>query len=104
MISNGNNFCIFRTICLDDSSETNKETWITYKILRGHVDDILDLTWSFDSLTLASGEVGCKAIIWDVQKGKSKFQMHDHKNFVQGVALDPKDKLLATMSTDRYVD
>lgn len=72
-----------------------------YKILRGHVDDILDLTWSTDSLFLASGEVACKAIIWDVMKGKSKFQLHDHKNFVQGVAWDPKDKFLATMSTDR---
>lgn len=54
-----------------------------------------------DSLFLASGEIGCKAIIWDVMKGKSKFQVLDHKNFVQGVAWDPKDKFLATMSTDR---
>lgn len=80
-----------------------KETWTAIKILRGHVDDVYDLTWSPDSLFLASGEIGCKTIIWDIQKGKSKFQLQDHKNFVQGVAWDPKDKFLATMSTDRYV-
>lgn len=86
---------------LDDGPEQYEEIWVTHKILRGHVDDVLDLAWSMDSIYLASGEIGCKAIIWDVMKGKSKFQVLDHKNFVQGVTWDPKDKFLATMSTDR---
>lgn len=95
--------CGFYTICKDDNSELTKETWITYKTLRGHVDDVLDLAWSLDSLYLASGEIGCKAIVWDLVKGKSKFQLQEHNNFVQGVAWDPKDKFVATISTDRYV-
>lgn len=73
-----------------------------FKTLRGHLDDILDLSWSLDSTCLASGEVGCTAIVWDVLKGKSKFHLNEHKNFVQGVAWDPKEKYLATISADRY--
>lgn len=85
----------------DDSSEQNKETWVIFKTLRGHLEDVLDLTWSLDSMYLISGEVGCNAIVWDVMKGKNKYFLNDHKNFVQGVAWDPKDKFLATISTDR---
>ncbi|XP_055322411.1 chromatin assembly factor 1 subunit B [Sitodiplosis mosellana] len=85
----------------DDSSEANRETWNIFKTLRGHLDDVLDLSWSLDSLYLASGEVGCTAMVWDVMKGKSKLLLNEHKNFVQGVAWDPKDKYLATISSDR---
>ena len=81
----------------------NKETWNIFKTLRGHLDDVLDLSWSLDSLQLVSGGVGGTAIVWDVMKGKSKFHLNDHKNFVQGVAWDPKDKYLATIASDRYV-
>lgn len=81
----------------------NKETWNIFKTLRGHLDDVLDLSWSLDSLYLVSGGVGGTAIVWDVVKGKSKFHLNDHKNFVQGVAWDPKDKYLATIASDRYV-
>lgn len=86
----------------DDGSEQNKETWNVFKTLRGHLDDILDLSWSLDSTCMASAEVGCMCIVWDVMKGKSKLHMNDHKNFVQGVAWDPRDKFVATLSSDRY--
>ncbi|XP_058125233.1 chromatin assembly factor 1 subunit B [Anopheles ziemanni] len=87
---------------LDTVDEQDKETWLTLKILRGHMEDVYDLSWSANSLFLASGSVDNTAIVWDVMRGKSQAILHDHKGFVQGVAWDPKDKYLATLSTDRY--
>lgn len=87
----------------DDISEADKEIWLTFKILRGHIEDVYDLSWSQDSQFLLSGSVDNTAIIWDVQKAKSSAIIKDHKGFVQGVAFDPLNKLLATFGTDRYL-
>ncbi|CAG9861270.1 unnamed protein product [Phyllotreta striolata] len=85
---------------LEDDSD-DKETWIVFKILRGHKEDIYDLCWSVDNSKLLTGSVDNTAIIWDLTKGRSDIILSDHKGFVQGVAWDPKDQLLATISTDR---
>lgn len=86
----------------DDSSDNDKETWLTYKTLRGHLEDIYDLSFSSDSNFLISGSVDNTAMVWDVQKAKSTAILRDHKGFVQGVAWDPLNKYLATLSTDRH--
>lgn len=86
---------------LDDNNENDKETWLIYKTLRGHLEDVYDLSWSMDSLSLISGSVDNTAIIWDIKKGRSKAILNDHKGFVQGVAWDPLDKIVATLATDR---
>lgn len=65
------------------------------------MEDVYDLSWSPDSLNLISGSVDNTAIVWDVLKGKSLSILDDHKSFVQGVAWDPQNKYLATLSTDR---
>ncbi|KAL0272465.1 UNVERIFIED_CONTAM: hypothetical protein PYX00_005422 [Menopon gallinae] len=81
--------------------EKDKETWISWKVLKGHLEDVYDLSWSSDGTKLISGSVDNTAIIWDVTKGRSLGIVGEHKGFVQGVAWDPKDKYLATMCTDR---
>ncbi len=86
---------------LDTTNEQDKEIWITFKILRGHMEDVYDLAWSPDSLNLISASVDNTAMVWDVVKGKSQCILGDHKNFVQGVAWDPKNQFLITLSTDR---
>lgn len=86
---------------LDSTNEQDKEVWITLKVLRGHMEDIYDLSWAPNSLYLVSGSVDNSAMIWDVQKGKSLSILNDHKGFVQGVAWDPKNQYIATLSTDR---
>ncbi|KAI8127651.1 hypothetical protein FF38_03209 [Lucilia cuprina] len=88
---------------LDPTNEQDKEVWITLKVLRGHMEDIYDLSWSPNSLFLVSGSVDNSAMVWDVQKGKSMAILNDHKGFVQGVAWDPKNQYIATLSTDRYL-
>ncbi|XP_050668965.1 chromatin assembly factor 1 subunit B [Leptidea sinapis] len=84
-----------------EGEEQYKESWVIHKTLRGHMEDVLDLSWSMDSLHLASGSVDNKLIIWDVGRGKYTNINTDHKGFVQGVSWDPKGQFIATTSTDR---
>nr|XP_023030076.1 chromatin assembly factor 1 subunit B [Leptinotarsa decemlineata] len=79
----------------------DKEIWVVYKVLRGHKEDIYDLCWSVDDSKLFSGSIDNTAILWDLSKGKMDHILSDHKGFVQGVAWDPKNQFLATISTDR---
>lgn len=80
----------------------NKEQWISWKVLRGHIEDIYDISWSPDSNCLISGSVDNTAILWDIQKGH-KTILSDHKGFVQGVSWDPCNQYVCTISTDRYI-
>lgn len=79
----------------------NKENWNVWKVLRGHVEDVYDLCWSPDNTQLLSGSVDNTAILWDVPKGKANVIFSEHKGFVQGVAWDPKNQFVATLSSDR---
>ena len=87
----------------DTANEQDKEVWLIMKTLRGHMEDVYDLSWSPDSLSLVSGSVDNTAMIWNVETGKYTDILRDHKGFVQGVAWDPANKYIATMSTDRYL-
>lgn len=86
----------------DDGSEADKEIWLTDKVLRGHIEDVYDLSWSQDSQFLISGSVDNTAMVWNVPKGQYTAIIKDHKGFVQGVAWDPLNKFLATLGTDRF--
>lgn len=86
---------------LSGDENQNKEQWISWKSLRGHLEDIYDLSWSPDSNFIVSGSVDNTAIIWDVQKGRQISILSDYKGFVQGVTWDPCNQYIATLSTDR---
>jgi chromatin assembly factor 1 subunit B len=87
---------------LENTNDGDKEIWLVHKILRGHMEDVYDLSWAPNSLHLISGSVDNTAIVWDVVKGKQTNILQEAKGFVQGVAWDPKNQFLATLSTDRY--
>lgn len=90
---------------LDDQnlqSFQNKELWVVWKILRGHLEDIYDISWSPDGNFMVSGSVDNSAIVWDVQKGRSLNILQDYKGFVQGVSWDPLNQFITTLSTDRH--
>jgi WD40 repeat protein len=57
---------------LGDSDIITKEQWLGIRVLRGHMEDVYDLSWSPDSLNLISGSVDNSAILWDVHKGIQK--------------------------------
>ncbi|CAG4949644.1 unnamed protein product [Colias eurytheme] len=84
-----------------EGEEQDKETWVIHKTLRGHMEDVLDLSWSSDSLHLASGSVDNKLLVWDVSRARHTCLVTDHKGFVQGVAWDPKGQIIASACTDR---
>ncbi|CAB3238836.1 unnamed protein product [Arctia plantaginis] len=86
---------------LDQIEEQYKESWVIHKTLRGHMEDVLDISWSPNSLHLASGSVDNKLLVWDLTRGKYSCILSDHKGFVQGVSWDPKGQMIATVSTDR---
>lgn len=56
---------------LEDDESKNLEKWVCHYVLRGHLDDVYDLSWSLDSKKLISGSVDNKAIIWDVKNGNN---------------------------------
>lgn len=86
---------------LVDGETQDKEKWSIYKILRGHKEDVYDISWSPNSQKLLSGSVDNTAIIWDLNKGVNDNILTDHKGFVQGVSWDPQGDFLATLSSDR---
>ncbi|XP_066975835.1 chromatin assembly factor 1 subunit B [Macrobrachium rosenbergii] len=88
-------------IFTEDSDKENKELWVIHKMLRGHLEDVYDISWSKCCQYLVSGAVDNTAILWDVSKGKHISILNEHKGFVQGVAWDPASQYIATLCSDR---
>ncbi|XP_041988346.1 chromatin assembly factor 1 subunit B [Aricia agestis] len=86
---------------LSEAEEQFKESWVVHKILRGHMEDILDICWNSTSTHLASGSVDNKLLVWDVNRSSRQTDIIDHKGFVQGVAWDPQGQLIVSASSDR---
>jgi chromatin assembly factor 1 subunit B len=86
---------------LNDDGFEDLETWHHYKVLRGHIEDVCDLTWSKDGVYLLSGSVDNSAILWDTNKGIKIWCSDLIKGYVQGVAIDPHAEFMAVLSTDR---
>lgn len=65
----------------------------------------MDLCWANDSSYLVSGSLDGSAILWNITANKfGKVQTFEgHKKFVQGVAMHPSMKLIATASSDATV-
>lgn len=78
------------------------ESWKVYKILRGHSQDVADISWRTDGQYLVSGSIDNNIIIWNVPTGKKHHQMtEEHHSFVQGVTWDPLNHYIASLSADR---
>ena len=50
-----------------DEEEESAELWSTHKTLRGHIEDVSDLSWSADATKLASCGIDHTVIIWEVE-------------------------------------
>uniref|UniRef100_A0A8C5MCY8 Chromatin assembly factor 1 subunit B n=1 Tax=Leptobrachium leishanense TaxID=445787 RepID=A0A8C5MCY8_9ANUR len=87
----------------DDEVELNKENWSVVKTLRGHLEDVYDLSWTQDGNFLASASVDNTAIMWDVNKGQKISIFNEHKSYVQGITWDPLGQYIATLSCDRVM-
>ncbi|CAI9605933.1 unnamed protein product [Staurois parvus] len=87
----------------DDETEISKENWTVYKHLRGHLEDVYDISWTQDSNFMVSASVDNSAIMWDAVKGQKIYIFNEHKSYVQGVSWDPLGQYIATLSCDRVM-
>lgn len=85
-------------------SEDAAAAWRRTALLRGHTDDVMDISWAADGSALLSGSIDNKAIVWEVsekKRGQMVATFANHKHFVQGVAWDPAQQFVVTQSADR---
>ncbi len=75
-----------------------------HKYKRGHLEDILDISWSKDGSILISGSIDNSVIVWNVPSSSKLAILKEPKGFVQGVVYDPIGTTFAVLSTDRYKD
>ena len=75
--------------------------WGPVCALRGHCEDVYDLCWSPRADSLFSGGVDGTTIVWNVGKAKPAQIIREHEHYVQGVAWDPQDEHLVSVSLDR---
>lgn len=82
----------------------NAEGELVWKVktpLMSHTKDILDLAWSPEGTGLISGSVDNTSVVWNIAKGNVHAVLSDHAHYVQGVAWDPANGHIATLSGDR---
>lgn len=85
-----------------EADAISEEIWKPYKILRGHNQDVTDISWSKDGQNLVSGSVDNNVFVWDVHRGTKLHKVvKEHLGYVQGVAWDPLNKYIASLSADR---
>jgi len=84
------------------SDEEASAEYKRHAVLRGHVDDVMDVAWSGDGSALISGSIDNQSIVWNPEgAGKLQRKFDSHKHFVQGVAWDPHCQYFLTISADR---
>jgi hypothetical protein len=87
------------------SSQQQQKEWSIVCMLRGHCADVYDLAWSPRADALFSGCVDGTSIVWNVGKGKAQQTLTEHNGghtgYVQGVAWDPADEFIVSISQDR---
>lgn len=86
---------------LFDDAQENKENWVVYKMIRFHLDDVYDLSWSPCGQFLLSGSVDNSAVISNVHKNTKVAHFSDSRGFVQGVSWNKKHNILSTLGSDR---
>ncbi|KAM0045271.1 putative transcription factor WD40-like family [Helianthus debilis subsp. tardiflorus] len=79
------------------------ENWKIAFTLRGHTADVVDLNWSPDDSTLASGSLDNTIHIWDVSNGICTAVLRGHSSLVKGVTWDPIGSFIASQSDDKTV-
>ncbi|XP_044143715.1 chromatin assembly factor 1 subunit B [Bufo gargarizans] len=87
----------------EEETELSKENWTVFKSLRGHLEDVYDISWTQDSNFMVSASVDNSAIMWDAVKGQKMCIFNEHKSYVQGVTWDPLGQYIATLSCDRVM-
>ena len=86
---------------LFEEETISQENWSVCGTLRGHLEDVVGLSWSPCSKFLISCSTDNSAIIFDVKKAEKTKMLTDHKGWVNGVRWDPLGKYVFSLSSDR---
>ena len=73
------------------------------RTLRGHIEEIQDLCWNTDGSLLLSGSIDTSARLWNTATGQCLHAFRESKGLIQGVAIDPLGKFIATFADDKSV-
>jgi WD40 repeat protein len=85
-------------------SQFHTEKDLTRTFVKGHHEDVYDLTWSPDSQNLMTASIDNTSSIVDVGCPTKEIGSIDtHSHYVQGVAWDPLNQYVVTCSSDRTV-
>ncbi|PIA28331.1 hypothetical protein AQUCO_07200174v1 [Aquilegia coerulea] len=79
------------------------ENWKLIMSLRGHTADVVDLNWSPDDSTLATGSLDNTIHIWNMSNGICTAVLRGHSSLVKGVTWDPIGSFIASQSDDKTV-
>ncbi|EXB74962.1 Protein HIRA [Morus notabilis] len=79
------------------------ENWKVVLTLRGHTADVVDLNWSPDDSTLASGSLDNTVHVWNMSNGICTAVLRGHSSLVKGVTWDPIGSFIASQSDDKTV-
>lgn len=81
----------------DDDAE---ESWVVSQV-HNTGSEVYDLAWSPDGRYIAVSCMNNTCKIYDVEADNKICDLNSHAHYVQGVAWDPRDEYLASMSADR---
>lgn len=79
------------------------ETGSSLKVLYGHREPVMSLTWTDDQLRVASGASDQCVRIWDVDSGQCIRVLDGHRSYIRSVEFSPSGELLLSGSGDGVV-
>ena len=85
------------------ASGADAAQWSPVCILRGHCADVHALAWAPRAESLFSGDIEGATIVWNLSKAIPEKIVREHEHYVLGVAWDPADEHLVSVSCDRTV-
>jgi chromatin assembly factor 1 subunit B len=89
------------------SHVVSREQDLQFKVAARNGEAFMDLAWSADSTRLVAGSIDHSVVVCEYSPEhdvwRTVYRHDDHAHFVQGVAFDPLNVYVASMSSDRTV-
>jgi chromatin assembly factor 1 subunit B len=89
------------------SHVVSREQDLQFKVAARNGEAFMDLAWSADSTRLVAGSIDHSVVVCEYSleqdAWRTVYRHDDHAHFVQGVAFDPLNVYVASMSSDRTV-
>ncbi|KAF4453136.1 vegetative incompatibility HET-E-1 protein [Fusarium austroafricanum] len=94
---------------------TETPTWVTINTrmedslshnlqsMEGHTEDIVDISFSYDSSLIVSGSFDETVRVWDVVTGESIHVLHGHTGYISSVTFSGSNYQIASASIDKTI-